>query len=57
MPFLIVGGVAGGRVALAALCLEIYLGIDRHPDRELLVRARAALDEALDGPSRLDRPS
>ena len=37
-----------GRVALAALALDTYLSA-RHPDRDLLVRARSALDEAIGG--------
>jgi hypothetical protein len=27
--------------------LDTYLEMDRHPDRELLLRARSALDEAI----------
>jgi hypothetical protein len=38
-----------GRAALAALLLTTCFDHDRHPDRELLVRARSALDEAISG--------
>ena len=44
----------GQRAAAAALLLTTYLDMDR-PDRELLVRARSALDDALADKPRVSR--
>ena len=46
-----------GRAALAALMLDTYLSAARHPDRELLLRGRSALDEAIGTTAALRAPS